>query len=290
MRRTFTLVGIAAILASGVNFRDALAGGDDEDIWAIRCITLDGADRFELAKKYAEALKDVRGLKSKWVSVFNETGETSVYYGRYKRVYKARTGKESFKPDPLKDLALIRQLSLEVPDPATGAVKPFWPFRLATMETLPVGGGKHPEWELSNARGFYSLQVGVFYNSEKMRRRRFAAEEYCRLLRKEGREAYYHHGAVNSSVCIGGFPKAAIQTWQEQNPYTGIIRVRSTITDERMLALQREFPHNTHNGSIFHEITADPKTGKKVRSPHTSFAVEIPRGDSKAEPYRGFRP
>ena len=289
MRPTLSLASVAAIVLSGVSFDAAQAGKDDEDIWAIRCITIEGSDRFAKADNYAKALKAVRGLKDKYVVVFHDTGESSVFYGRYQRSYNSRTDAETFKPDPAKDMDLIRQLSFEAPDQATGVMRPVWPFRLATLETLPVGDSKHPEWELSNAPGYYSLQVGVFYNTEGMRRRKFAAEEYCRLLRKDGQEAYFHHGAVNSSVCIGAFPESAIQTWQETDPYTGMIRVQSKIVDKRMLELQEKYPHNTHNGRILYEVGGDRKTGKNVRSPHTSFPVEVPR-ENRANPTGGRNP
>ncbi|MFQ5806258.1 MAG: hypothetical protein ACE5I3_07405 [Phycisphaerae bacterium] len=257
---------------------------DDEDVWAIRCLTLSGPNRFRVANSYADALKKVGGLKPELVRIFHEAGESVVYYGRYRRLYNAKNGTEAFRPGHLDDLDLIRRLSLNVPDPAVGT-RTVWPFRLATMDTLPTGRGAHPEWLLSNAPGYYSLQVAVFYNTEGMRQRKYAAEEYCKLLREQGEEAYYHHGRVNSSVCIGAFPEEAIQTFQYPDPLTGAIRVKSKIVDERVLALQRKFPHNLHNGSTFYEITRDPKTGREHRDPHTSFAVEIPRAEQGAAPF-----
>lgn len=254
----------------------AVAPGEDEDTWAIRCLTLRGTDRFEVAKRYTEALQNVKGLKADLVQAIHEENESSIYYGRYRRRYNARTDTESFRPDHLRDLDLIRHLSLTIQDPAVGP-RPIWPFQMATMDTLPAGRATHPEWLLTKASGYYSLQVAVFYNTEEMRRRKYAAEEYCKLLRSEGREAYYHHGPVNSSVCVGTFPKDAIQTSQSQDPYTGIIRVQVRMVDQELLALQKEFPHNLHNGRTFYEVTRDPKTGQKIRDPHTSFAVEIPR-------------
>jgi hypothetical protein len=254
------------------------SANDEEDVWAIRCLTLHGANRLRMAQNYAEALKRVAGIRPDRVQVFHEAGDSVVYYGRYRRVYNEKTNTESFRPDHLQDLNLIRQLSLNVQDPAVGA-RTVWPFQLATMETLPLGRGSHPEWLLSDAPGYYSLQVAVFYNTGEMRRRKYAAEEYCKLLREQGEQAYYDHGPVNSSVCIGVFPEEAIQTFQEQDPLTGIIRVTSKMVDQRLIALQRRFPFNLHNGSKFYEIIRDPRTGEKIRDPHTSFAVEIPRDE-----------
>jgi hypothetical protein len=275
--------------ALGCDMQTGTAGfrpsaSEDEDVWAIRCIALRGPKRFQMAKDYADALKAVDGVKADLVQVFQEGDQSAVYYGRYRRVYKAETAGESFRPDHLKDLELIRSLSLRTQDPTVGE-RMVWPFRLATMATLPTRRSAHPEWELSNAKGYYSLQVAVFYNTEDMRRRKYAAEEYCRLLREEGEEAYYDHGPVNSSVCMGAFPEEAIKTFQQRDPLTGIIRVTSKIVDERMLELQRKYPFNLHNGSKFYEVVRDPKTGKEYRDPHTSFAVEIPRPERGTSPF-----
>jgi len=272
-------------LPSGTTGMRAAADGN-EDVWAIRCLAIGGANRFKLADSYANALRGVADLKPDLVQVFHEEGRSAVYYGRYRRSYDARSDTESFHPSHQRDLDLIRHLSMNVPDPAAGG-RTVWPFQLATVETLPVGRGSHPDWLLSNASGYYSLQVAVFYNTEGMRRRKFAAEEYCKLLRGQGEKAYYHHGQVNSSVCIDAFPEEAIQTFQDQNPLTGLIHVTAKIVDERMLALQRRFPRNLHNGSTFYDISRDPRTGKKVRDPHTSFAVEIPRPERGTDSFGG---
>jgi hypothetical protein len=286
--RLLWLAGLVALagceLPGGTAQMRPRADDANGDVWAIRCLSLKGPTRFKMAENYGNALRKVAGLKPDLVQVFHEAEQSTVYYGRYRRTYNAQSNTESFQPDNLRDLDLIRHLSMNVQDAAVGT-RTVWPFQLATVETLPVGSGSHPEWLLSNAPGYYSLQVAVFYNTEGMRRREFAAEEYCKLLREQGEEAYYDHGAVNSSVCIGAFPKEAIQTFQDQDPYTGIIHVTSKIVDERMLALQRRFPHNLHNGRTFYEVTRDPRTGKKRRDAHTSFAVEIPHGKSETDSF-----
>ncbi len=257
----------------------------DEDIWAIRCRAMQGPNRFQLAEDYAKALKKVDGIKPELVQLFHDADESTVYYGRYRRRYDAENGNDAFRPNHLRDLSLIRRLSVNVADPMLGS-RIVWPFRNATMDTLPTGRGQHPEWHLSNAPGYWSLQVAVFYNTEGMRQRKYAAEEYCKVLRESGEEAYYHHGAVNTSVCIGAFEEGAIQTFREEDPLTGAIRVRLKIVDERMLALQRRFPYNLHNGHKFYETLRDPRTGKEYRDPHTSFAVEIPRAEPAADAFR----
>jgi hypothetical protein len=279
---------LAGCESTGAGGMSPLGGppAEDEDMWAIRCLTLQGSNRIQLAENYANSIKQVKALKSDLVRVIHEAEETSVFYGRYQRQYDAKTGEERYAPDPMRDLEFIRSLSMDIQDPATGR-RTVWPFQLATMSTLPGGRGTHPEWLLDRAPGYYSLQIAVFYNTGDMRQRKFAAEEYCKLLREQGEEAYYFNGPVNSIVCVGAFPKEAIQTVQKADPLTGIIQVKSVMVDPRLLELQKKYPHNTHNGSVFYEITQDPKTGEKIRDPHTSFAVEVPRKSDRKNSLTG---
>jgi len=284
--RRWPAVAVFLLLSAAVvPARGQLFGHKDEDVWAVRCLTLRGPNRFKQAEECADLLRKVRGLKAKLVRVIHTEQDSRVYYGRYRKVYNKRTGKDRYKPDPRKDLALIRQLSMDMRTP-TGAVRPYWPFRYATVETLPIGKSRHPEWQLCNAPGYYSLQVAVFYDSGEMRRRRFAAEEYCKLLRDKGEEAYFDHGEINSSVCIGAFPKTAIETYQYRDPLTGVIRVKSRIVDKRMLELQKKYPHNLQNGRVMYQVSIDPKTGRKIRTPDSSFPVIIPH-EKKAGATRG---
>lgn len=246
-----------------------------EEPWAIRCITLNGPERFRYAKRYEELLKQVKELDPKLVQVFHDESSSTVYYGRYRRIWDPATGKATYEPDHQRDLQFIQTLAF--------SDSSVWPFKLASMSALPVGGAERPEWELRNAKGVWSLQVAVFYNSEQMNSRKQAALEYCKILRDEGYEAYYHHGTANSSVTIGAFPREAIQTIQKDvgvDPATGesVLSVQSKIVDKRMLDLQRKFPNNTENGHTFYEIIRDPQTGEvKQRIPRTSFPVEIPK-------------
>lgn len=254
----------------------SLAADKDDEYSAIRCASFTGAQRFDHAKKCQESLKKVSDLKDRLIQVFDEDGVSTVYYGRYKYKFDAKTGKESYDPDFNKDLNVIRGLSVRMRD-NRGAESDVWPFRLATIAALPGPASKFPQWELTKCKGKFSLQVGVFYNTGEFLQRRKAAEEYCKLLREQGEEAWYHHGATNSSVCIGSFPKEAIQAFRKENPLTGVLEFYNKIVDEKMLALQRKYPHNLHNGHLFKQLVTDPKTGQKKEDPHLSFPVEVPR-------------
>ncbi len=244
----------------------------DEEIWAINCLTLQGFQRLENAQAYAAALKKVAGLKPKLVQIISDADGTSVYYGRYRRIYGTDANDEPYRPDPRTDLETIRGLMMQLDG------QNVWPFMLASMEMLPTFQSEHPEWNLKDATGYWALHVGVFYNTETLRSRRSAAEEYCRVLRNQGEEAYFHHGDVNSSVYVGTYPRGAVREARHENPFAGTVEVTRQIVSKPLQEAQKRFPFSLHNGHKFYEIIRDRHTGKvRERLPAPSFLVIVPR-------------
>lgn len=246
----------------------------DEDIWTIHCCSTAGPEGPAIAARFAAALRQVSGLRADRVQVSEQEEGTAIYYGLYRREYDDRSGIARYQPDPSKDLELIRSLylsnsRLRPDDPAN------WPFRLASMQELPDTRSGDPAWDLSNQKGYWSLQVGVFYNTEQMRRRKSAAQEYCRLLREQGEEAYFYHGPDKSSVCIGLFPKDAIKEIRHVDPLTGVPSFWNVIVDERMQELQKKYDH-VENGHVMKDVVRNPQTGEKEATPIKPFAVKLP--------------
>ncbi len=274
-------VAVALVILFGLAASGSALGGprekprkSEEDIWGIRCETLSGPNRVQIAEQRATALKKVKGLKPDLVQVFHATDESSVYYGRYKRVPGSVDKPDEpvrYKPDVMPDLELIRSLSLTVDN------RPVWPFLYATVEELPLYRSAHPEWDLNDADGYWTLHVAVFYNEGPITNRRQLAEDYCRALREDGEQAFFHHAAVRSSVYIGLFPKEAVQVVREADPLTGIPTVKNKIVDPRLLDLQRRFPESYQNGQRLVSLVPDPATGKTFRVPTESFIVQTPR-------------
>lgn len=251
----------------------------DEDPWSIRCITLRGPQRVTSASNVEKSLRTVKGLRGDLISVVHREEESVVYYGRYQRHYDPKTAQETFKPNPQRDLELIRSLSMDAPsqlDPSR--VEPVWPFRTAQLEVVPAPDREKPEWDLNQVRnGYWSIHVAVFYNEGEMRRRKYAAVEYCRLLREQGEEAYYHHGPERSSVYVGIFPKSAIRSVQQEDPLTGRVTTVDRIVDEKMLAVQQRFPHSLQNGHKILEVKKTPGSDRVAeRLAQPSFPVRIP--------------
>ncbi|MCG3128113.1 MAG: hypothetical protein CHACPFDD_02989 [Phycisphaerae bacterium] len=276
LARHFARVASAALLAaafalSGCSDADmAFSAPDDptEDTWAILAVAVSGPDHPRVAESYAEALKRTRGLRAAGVRVVKDGQQSRVYYGRYKRTYDVASDRTSYRPDYRGDLELIRSLRGAGGDA---------PFRLAMIDLLPAAPGAHPEWALTGKNGYWTLHVAVFYDTQSMTGRRKAAEDYCALLRSQGKEAYYHHGPAKSSVCIGLFPREAVADAQTRDPRTGRDRVESEIVDAALNALQREFPHSLENGHTVSRIVRDAEGKVVERLPNESFVVQVPR-------------
>src|SRR5205085_9341649 len=64
------------------------------------------------------------------------------------------------------------------------------------------------EWNLANAKGYWSLQIAAYKDSPD---RKKAAVDSVRAAREKGIEAYYFHGPTTSSVCIGCWPREAVK-------------------------------------------------------------------------------
>lgn len=263
------LAGVAPLL--GCNDADlAFSAADDptEDTWAILAVAIAGPDHERAADSYAAALKRTRGLRPAGVRVVKEAQQSRVYYGRYKRTYDVAADRTTYRPDYRKDLELIRSLR------GGGGEMPF---RLAMIDLLPAAPGPHPEWSLTGKNGYWTLHVAVFYDTQSMSGRRKAAEDYCALLRSQGKEAYYHHGPAKSSVCIGLFPREAVADAQTHDPRTGRDLVGSEIVDARLNALRKEFPHSLENGHTVSRIVRDADGKIVERQPNESFVVQVPR-------------
>ena len=226
-----------------------------------------GPGRFERANAYAEALKKVTGLKPDLVQVFTDADGTAAFYGRYRCNYGADGQATQFKPNHLQDLEMIRTLRFQGAD--------VWPFMLASMDVLPTYRSPHPEWDLEQADGYWTLHVAVFYNTDTLHSRRSAAEQYCQLLRQQGEQACYHHIVSRSSVYIGAFPKSAAREYTRENPLTGVVETRMDV-GPAIDALAKRFPLSLHNGHKLNEVLHG-RGGKTKRIPAPSFLVVMPK-------------
>ena len=260
------------------------AAGSGET-WTIECNAYEGPGHKKMAIRMAKLLGAVPELSGDRIRVEHDTGESRVYYGRYKLHYvEAKVEKSSgargdmiveLNDEIKKDLRFIKQLSL-------GSDYPFFSARV--MQENPPDVGPH-EWDLRNASGVYTLNVGVTYSTRTMKKYKQAAIEWVRDLRNRGYEAYYYHDPdkPQTSICVGSFGEEAvrIQKWVEPN---GEARVRRTYTpDVVSLQQKEEFRFNLENGAKVFRSSRDPKTGAMARMPNKSFLVKIPNNDEASD-------
>lgn len=230
-------------------------GGWSGGSWTIRCAESQGPGAYERIQAVAQLLRRTQGIRPDDVLVHRDAdGFARLYYGAYDRTQDRKTGKKSFPANMRADMDLLRDLGDE------SGRRYFTRAMPARRPTPDVG---NPDWSLRTVRATYTLQVGVFEPTDDFRQYKFAAAEYCRLLREAGHEAYYYHTDVSSLVTVGTFgPDAVIRGANGRVTYSAEVRAI-----QRNEALQ----YNTVNGAIHRRRIDD---GQSVATP--SFLVEVP--------------
>jgi len=235
--------------------------------WTIECGVYDDEDHRELADELERSLRAVRDLKADRVSVQHDEERSIVYYGRYDLGYEPDGETISLSDEIKGDLRFIRTLTM-----ADGQ----YPFLGARPIPAPSEDVGPPEWNLENASGTYTLQIGWTHNTAGFSQRKQAATEWVRDLRQRGYEAYYHHSPDRpvSLVTVATFDESAV----ERTP-DGRERYAQAVRD---LQANPEFCCNLENG---HRVIRTLENGEKRALP--SFLVRIPkraaRGDSSLE-------
>lgn len=242
----------------------------DVETWTIECNEYQGPAAGEMADSMAAALKRVETIKADAVWVKKEPDRGHVYYGNYDLKYvEAQVDSESHAKGDIhielndgikRDLRLIRTLAM-------GDQYPFFSARPVPKPTEDVGP---PDWDLRNAKGVYSLNIGVTYNTPTLHNHKEAAVEWVKALREQGFEAYYYHApdGTRSSVCVGTFGEDALVTYADGRPaYSQAVNA---------LRNEGDFTYNLENGHRTYRKATNPETGNIERMPNLSFLVKIP--------------
>lgn len=211
-----------------------LGGGDDTYTILLRTFT-DVSNHAAEAKRWR--METERWARWKGLYVVTEATHSTLYRGRYRSVAAARA-----------DLEASHQFRTPRGDRVYGG---------AIVVPLPGSDPGPPEWNLKNCKGWFTLQIAVFYDVPESnytgRRRR--AVEYCQRLRKADYDAFYYHGVSRSSVAIGCFDKDAVRRDRDYK----------LVVDPRIKKLQSkdEFPYMAINGSGERRLVVDGNTGKR---------------------------
>lgn len=241
------------------------------ETWTIECNAFEGVGREATADRLATMLKQVRNIDPKKVSVQHEAKASRIFYGEYPLRYKeAKTDKRSQTRGDLvielseeikRDLRYIREL----------AVGDQYPFFSARPIPKPEPFKGKPEWDLQNASGLYTLNVGVTYPTATMHDYKQAAYLWVEDLRKRGHEAYYYFDPEKpqASVCVGTFGDDAFvyDQWGRKG-YSPKVKA---------LQAKEEFKYNLENGHPVFKRVRNPETNKMEKIPNYSFLARIPR-------------
>jgi len=238
----------------------------DEEFWTVECAAFSGDKHQELADKLATSLKRVGEIDAEDVWVVHGPKASRVLHGRYQLAYvKAEVASEEHAEGDLfvklsneikTDTAFIRKLAFD----------DQYPFFSARPVPLPPDDVGPPEWDLRNAEGEYTLNVGVTYNTEALHNYKEAAVEWVRDLRDRGYEAYYYHSPeqARTSICVGTFgPDARIEN-----------------AEVKALRDREELKYNLENGHIMYRIGSDEE-GNRVRMANWSFLARIPGSEDR---------
>lgn len=277
---------------SGNSNSDAPAPPRDAQ-FTIVCQPIPGPGNVVRAMQIKEELIKATGMKGWYVT--HGQGQSTLYYGYYRSLddpqYKADRQRIAMFQDQAGNHPFGEALpvAINAPDP-----------------TAP------PELNLINAKGYWSIQIAAYQGLG----RKEAAVEAAREARKLGVEAYYHHGANVSAVCVGTWPKEAIR----QQEYDGgggidvkdqdrpilvlgpgaeippqikeqyaknlidkntgrqvqVLEQKVDIVDPTMRATLAKYPVHVLNGEEQIKQVRDPATGKMFQVPTPSMPVPIP--------------
>jgi hypothetical protein len=251
--------------------------------WTILCAEINGQGHIERARKLKQDLAATTGMRD-W-HLLHQDASSLLYYGYYKNYGDPKAKSDRAKIEAITD--------------GTGR-RPFTRSLLTPLESADPDGPA--EWNLVNAKGFWTLQIAVYKDSPE--RKQYAVDA-VRAARQQGVEAYYYHGESMSLVCVGSWPREAVRVAEENaGPGDqGEIKVvlppltpdqkapdlreggrkvhveagRNEVIDPTLTAAMQTYKTMAINGQAYLTRRKDPKTGKIIEVADESFPVKIPR-------------
>ncbi len=241
---------------AGGGFRPFAKKATEE--WTIFCRELTSPHHGENCQAMAQSLRRTPGIRPQEVRCDHDysSNTSRLYYGSYLREVNPETHRLDYPEQLRSDLQLIHSLGDDQNRRFFAAAR-IVPF--ARPEDLG-----RPEWALANADGVYSLQIAVFYPEPGFTESRRAAVELVAELRRQGHEAYYYHGDVQSMVTVGTFDESVvIQTEHGKQMLSPQVKA--------LQASNPRFKYNYQNGRVLTKRIGGTKY------PSSSFLVKIPR-------------
>lgn len=257
------------LVAVALTSQSATAKGDEPKDeghgWTIYLQRFTQSNHYRAAEDYRKGLMKNSGWRD--VYVVHDLDESTIYRGQHRRHRSA-----------LKRLKKVKAFTVR------GGLRPF---ASAHLEPIPEPDPRAPkEWDLRNAEGFYTLQIGYYHGKGRKK----AAKKAVEVLRNEGELAYYYHGRYNSLISIGAFPQSALKvsnadktteitvyrTPKNKSPREAVVfkptAVRYRIVYSRVQALKAKYPYHGENG-LRQYVRDDQGQRHEIQS----FFVRIPQ-------------
>ena len=232
-------------------------GGQVEDSYTVLLKVFSTANHAEDAAYYKAQMERLAGWNDLFIAAGDEHSE--LYWGRYPTMQAAA--------ERLKTAKAYRS-------PAG-----MTPFPTALVVPVPGSDIGPPEWNLLSAPGEYTVVVAVFYDvpDANYYGRKNHAVEYCRQLREQGRQAFYHHGPSQSNVTVGLFGSTAVRKVVTDRA------IRLEIVAPRVQAIVKDFKHLAVNGYTEKRTVIDKATNRPKQVTAEPYLVEIPEKGRAAE-------
>ena len=192
------------------------------------------------AQQLRDQAKLLLGVQDIWLE--NDQQWVSVNYGHFAEQLGANTVQQ--------ELVRVRQLY-----PQLG----LGPYQFSYIKELPQPDPPaEPGWYLLNNSCFYTLEIGTYYNIPEKGyfSRKVDAVAAVQNLRKEGIQAYFVHGRIESRIYVGCFSATAVQQSMQGN-----VQLRGL--SKEMMDLKKKYQYH-ENGMRLFDIRKMPN-GEEMR-------------------------
>ena len=270
--------------------------------YTIFCMRVAGPDHVERAREIRGHLVQKTG-KGGWYVIHAED-QSTLYYGFYKSINDPEKPKENRRAE--QDRNWVESIE------GNNGERPFENSMLVQLAAPDPDAP--PQWNLENVppEAFWSLQIGAFTGYPDRKKDAVTA---VREARAAGEQAYYYHGETTSSVCIGVWPREAVEFDEEsarapdpRNPINmgrpdepiavlpaqlaerhrnardkhgkriNVYTPELRVRDETLLAKMQQFPHHAVNGVERYEKQRPDSPARVPNArPEPSRLVQVPR-------------
>ncbi|MFP4104884.1 MAG: hypothetical protein ACLFVU_02245 [Phycisphaerae bacterium] len=226
------------------------SASDEEARYTVFLTALQGRNHIREARRYKQQTERHAGWKDLYI--VHKSDRSDLFWGKYRTLDEARKRVGIAKAWVAPAGVRLYQKALVLPIPG----EDFGP----------------PEYKLANANGYWTVLVAIFEDvpEEDYYSRKKDAVEYCKYLRKQGEQAYYHHEVAKSKVTIGSFPESAMRMMQKGRTHV------PTIMNPKMQQIIQRHPKLAVNGHEEIVRRSDPRTGGLVEVVSRSHPIKIP--------------